>query len=119
MFADLVLEPLAFPLDPAKRIYWGCLLSSLVLASAATAIRAGRFDLARQLGCLVNRRYWFNASTCTDVGLLLVNNAVRMLILVPALGSRLLATLVVGRLLQDKLGDAPSPELPWLAIAAT
>ena len=117
MFADLVLEPLAFPMDPAKRIYWGCLLSSLVLASAATAIRAGQLDIAKQLRSLANRRYWFNASTCTDIGLLLVNNAVRALILVPALGSRLLATLVVGRFLQDRLGDAPPPELPWLAIA--
>lgn len=118
MFADLVLEPLAFPLDPAKRIYWGCLLSSLLLASVATAVRAGRFDFAGQLGRLVDQRYWFNISTLTDVGLLFLNNAVRVLILAPALGSRLLATLIVGRFLQARLGDAPSPEFPWLAIAA-
>ena len=47
-----------------------------------------------------------------------VNNALRVLVLIPALGSRLLATLVVGRFLQGELGDAPSMELPWLAIAS-
>ena len=116
MLTDL-LNPALFPLDPAKRIYWGCLLSSLLLASLVTAWRAGRLDLKNQLRHLFDRHYWINKSSLMDVSLMFVNNALRVLILIPALGSRLLATLVVGRFLQSQLGDAPSIELPWLAIA--
>ena len=117
MISDLILAPFAFTLDPARRIYWGCLLSSLLLASVAATVRAGRFDLAGQLRSLFDWRYWVHRSTGTDIGLLFVNHAVRVLVLAPAIGGRLLATLVVGRFLQANLGDAPSSDLPWFLIA--
>lgn len=117
MLADL-LEPSSFVLDPTKRIYWGCLLSSLLLASAVTALRARRFDLRQQIKSLFNRAYWLNRSSLTDVCLMFVNNAVRVLVLVPLVGSQLIATLVVGRYLQGNVGDAPDIELPWLVIAS-
>lgn len=117
MFIDL-LNPFVFPLDPAKRIYWGCLLSSLLLASLVTAFYAGRFDIRQQLAKLFDRHYWFNRSTVTDIGLMFLNNAIRGLLLVPALGSRLVATLVVGRFLQGQFGDSPTLEVPWVVIAS-
>ena len=46
-----------------------------------------------------------------------VNNAIKVLVLAPALGSRLVATLVVGRFLQSQLGDSPSLDWPWFIIA--
>ena len=114
---DLLLAPLSAPLDPSKRLFWGCLLSSLVLASVAATIHAGRFDLRAQLGALFDRRYWLNRSTSQDLGLLFLNNAIRLLVLVPIVGSHLALTLATGRFLQANLGDAPSLELPWFAIA--
>ena len=114
---EALLEPLTAPLDPSKRLFWGCLLSSLLLASAAVTVHARRFDLRAQLACLFDRRYWLTASTLTDVGFLFLNNAIRVLVLVPVLGSHLAMTLVTGRFLQGHLGDAPEWELPWFAIA--
>ncbi|MCY4014014.1 MAG: sterol desaturase family protein [Gammaproteobacteria bacterium] len=114
---DLLLAPLSVPLDPSKRLFWGCLLSSLVVASVAVTIHAGRFDLRAQLRALFDRHYWLNRSTLQDVGLLFLNNAIRLLVLVPIVGSHLALTLATGRFLQANLGDAPSLELPWFAIA--
>ena len=116
---DLLLEPLSAPLDPSKRLFWGCCLSSLLLASLAVTITSRRFDIRTQLRALFNRRYWLNRSTLTDVSLLFLNNGIRVLVLVPIVGSHLALTLVTGRFLQANLGDAPTLDLPWFAIATT
>ncbi len=114
---DALLAPLTAPLDPSKRLFWGCMLSSLLLASVAVTVHARRFDLRAQLASLFDPRYWLTASTLTDVGFLFLNNAIRVLVLVPVLGSHLAMTLVTGRFLQAHLGDAPTWEPPWFAIA--
>ena len=114
---DALLEPLTAPLDPSKRLFWGCLLSSLLLASVAVTLQARRFDLRAQLASLFDRRYWLTTSTLEDIGFLFLNNAIRVLVLVPILGSHLAMTLITGRFLQAHLGDAPAWELPWFAIA--
>ena len=117
MLLDL-LAPLSFPLEPEKRIFWISLLSSLILASIATSVYGKRFDIRSQLAALFDRRYWINSSTLVDVALMFVNNAIRVLVLLPALGSRLVAVLVVGRFFQSQFGDSPSVPLPWFAIAS-
>lgn len=114
---DLLLAPLSAPLDPSKRLFWGCLLSSLVLASVAVTVHSRRFDLRAQLRALFDRHYWLNRSTLQDVGLMFLNSTIRVLVLVPIVGSHLALTLATGRFLQANLGDAPSLALPWFAIA--
>ena len=117
MWWELLLGPLSAPLDPSKRLFWGYLLGALLLASIVVTVQSRRFDLRRQLKGLFNRHYWLNGSTLQDVGLLFLNNAIRVLVLVPVVGSHLGLTLVTGRLLQRNLGDAPALDLPWFAIA--
>lgn len=114
---EALLEPLTAPLDPSKRLFWGCLLSSLLLACVAVSVQTRRFDLRAQLASLFDRRYWLTASTLTDLGFLFLNNGIRVLVLVPVLGSHLAMTLVTGRFLQAHLGDAPTVDIPWFAIA--
>ena len=114
---ELLLEPLFAPLDPSKRLFWGCALSSLVLASLAVTLTSRRFDLRRQLRALFDGHYWLNRSTLTDVSLLFLNNGIRVLVLLPIVGSHLGLTLITGRFLQANLGDAPTLDLPWFGIA--
>ena len=116
---EVLIEPFGFALDPAKRIYWGCLLSALVLASAFVSVRERTFDPRAQLSRFMNRRYWINASTAQDVGWLFANNAIKGLVLLPIIGSHLALTLVVGGQLQMQLGDAPDLEFPLWLIAGT
>ncbi|MBH79500.1 MAG: hypothetical protein CMQ49_03185 [Gammaproteobacteria bacterium] len=116
---DVLIEPLYYPLDPSKRVFWGYCLSSAVIASLAVAWHAGRLDIAAQLRSLFNRRYWLTRSTAQDLGWMVTNNAIRGLILVPIIGSHLWLTLHVGRALQAQLGDAPTWELPPWTIATS
>ncbi len=117
LWLDALLGPLAFPLDPAKRVFWGCLVSAALLASLVVTARAGQFDVRAQARALFDRDYWLHASSAADVALMFLNHFLRVLLLAPLLGGHLAATLVVGRFLQRNLGDAPELDLPWLAIA--
>jgi sterol desaturase/sphingolipid hydroxylase (fatty acid hydroxylase superfamily) len=116
-------EPLGYPFDPASRIYWLFLVSAAAMALLALYLqfrrRAGRGGFLALVGrSLFSRRHWLNRSTATDLGLLLGNSTLRALLIIPLLGSHLLATLWVARTLQTHLGNAPDWQLHWLAIAS-
>lgn len=114
--------PLGYPFDPASRIYWLFLVSAAAMALLALYLqsrcgpRGGFFALAGR--SLFSRRHWFNRSTATDLSLLLGNSTLRALLVIPLLGSHLLATLWVARTLQTHLGNAPDWQLHWFAIAS-
>jgi sterol desaturase/sphingolipid hydroxylase (fatty acid hydroxylase superfamily) len=113
-----LLAPLLYPLDPAKRIYWGCILSSLFLASIVVTIQKQHFDIRKQLRSLFDRDYWFNKSAAQDVSWMFINSILRVTLLIPIIGSHLWFTLTTGRFLQKTLGDAPEVSLPWFVIAS-
>lgn len=114
---ELIATPAGFFLDAGKRVYWLYLLSALVIASIVVTVQAGTFDLKRQLASLFNPNYWFAKSSLYDVYLMLVNNALRILLLVPLFGSHLALTIYVGSFFQDTFGDAPVISLNWFVIA--
>jgi len=117
-YAEVLLAPLFFIGDPGKRIFWGCLLSSLLLASFAVTWTTGKFDIRKQLSGLFDKSYWINRSTVVDVYYMFLNSGIRLLILVPIIGSHLWFTLVTGRFLQSNFGDAPEIALPAWFIAS-
>lgn len=114
---ELIATPAGFFFDAGKRVYWLYLLSALVIASLVVTVQAGKFDLKNQLSSLFNPTYWFAKSSLYDVFLMLVNNALRLLLLVPLFGSHIALTIYVGSFLQDSLGDAPVIQINWFAIA--
>lgn len=113
---DAVFGPLFYVVEPSKRLFWPFLISAGVLAMATLYVQTKQFDLKRQLAALLNRNYWFNASTRIDYGLVFVNNLIRLLIVVPLLGSHLAATILVGSFLQTQLGDAPTLDVPYVVV---
>ena len=114
--SQVLFEPFSYLLSPSKRVYWVFLLSALILASVVVAIQHKRFCIRAQLHALFNRGYWFNTSTAVDVVCLFTNNTIRVLLIVPLLGSHLAATIFVGSFLQSTLGDAPDIALSMLAV---
>ncbi len=114
-----LLAPLLIPFDPSKRLFWGCIASSLVIAAAVVSFRTGRFDPGYLFSRLFDRHYWLTRSTAVDVAYLFGNNAIRVMILLPIVGSHLWFTLATGRFLQSEFGDAPVLPLPWFVIAST
>ena len=104
-------------MDPAKRIYWFYLMTSLIAASLVTVYHQKNFSPTQQLKALINPKYWINRSTALDVVLLFTNSVIRITLLIPFFGSRLVATILVGSFLQSNIGDSPAFDLPWYVIA--
>lgn len=113
--------PLNYPLNPASRMYWLFWVSAGVMAVVALYLQfRRREDIGFWRGLrrsLFSRRHWLNRSTATDLGLMLGNSTLRVLLIVPLLGSHMVATLWVARSLQTHLGNAPALQWHWLAIA--
>lgn len=118
MLLELLSAPLGYFLDPSRRLFWLFIVSGLVIASATVALQQGRFDFRSQLNALFDRRYWLNRSSAIDVSLLLLNSSLRVLFLVPLLGSHLAATVLVGSSFQSTFGDAPDLGLSFAVIGA-
>ena len=114
---ELLAAPAEKFFDPSERIYWGYLLSALVIASAAVSYQERRFKPLNQLRRLLNASYWLNKSTLYDVFLMVVNTIMRLTLLIPLFGSHVAVTVLVGGFLQDNFGDAPSIEFSWIWIA--
>jgi sterol desaturase/sphingolipid hydroxylase (fatty acid hydroxylase superfamily) len=114
---EAVLLPLQFFSDPGKRIYWGYLISAMLVASLVTSYHQRTFDLKRQLAALTNRYYWFNRSTVVDYTLLFVNSVIRTIFILPNLGARLSGALIVASFAQANVGDVEVGQVPWLLIA--
>jgi sterol desaturase/sphingolipid hydroxylase (fatty acid hydroxylase superfamily) len=114
---ELIATPAGFFLDPGKRVYWLCLLSTLVIASIVITVQSGKFDLKNQMSSFFNPKYWFAKSSLYDVYLMLFNNALRILLLIPLFGSHIALTIFIGSFLQDTVGDAPVIALNWFVIA--
>ena len=113
--ADLFIAPLQGPVDPSKRLFWMFLLSSLLMASLAVSWRSRQFNLARQVSALFSKQYWLHRSNATDAGLLLLNHALHILLIIPLVGSYLAGAVAVGSVMQSQFGDAP--DLPGSTLA--
>ena len=113
---DLLLTPFSYPLDPTKRLFWGFLLSSLVMACVAVYLSGNRAEIKGQIVSLFRWRYWVNQSVGTDVGLLFFNNAIRLIVLVPLMGVKLAGAIAVTAFFQVTFGDVPVIHVHWLLV---
>ena len=121
-YLEQALRGLAAPLhyisDPANRLYWGFLLSSVVLIVLTLLLRDRRLRLHVFVRAIFSPSYWFNRSTATDVFYLGLNSVLRTLLLLPLIGSHLWATIVVARFFQGNFGNSPDVEWPlWVIMA--
>lgn len=108
-------RPFEYPFDPASRMFWLFWVSAGVLTLVALALDPRPWR--QLLAGIFSRRHWLSRSTAVDLGFLFGNSALRAALVVPLLGSHLMATLVVARFLQGEFGNAP--ELGWpLAVVA-
>ena len=113
---DLLLTPFSYPLDPTKRLFWGFLLSSLAMACVAAFFGGNRKEVKGQIVSLFRWRYWVNQSVGTDVGLLFLNNAIRLIVLVPMVGVKLAGAIAVTAFFQVTFGDVPAIHVHWLLV---
>lgn len=115
---EFLSAPAAKFIDPSERVFWGYMLSALVIASVAISVQEKHFNLVGQLKRLFNPKYWLSQSSLFDVFLMIFNSSMRLMLLVPFFGSHLVVTVLVGGFLQENLGDAPRLDMSWFWIAS-
>ena len=115
---DLLVAPAEKFLDPSERVFWGYMLSALVIASIVVSYQEKRFRPIEQLQRLFNPKYWLSRSSLYDVFLMIFNTFMRLTLLIPFFGSHLVVTVLVGGFLQENLGDAPRLDMSWFWIAS-
>jgi len=120
MFLDIqwLLQALNVFFEPSKRVFWGFLLSAVALIFLQWLLQGKKLRWRRIQKTFFSLRYWFNRSSVVDWMLMVANGILRVLVLVPLLGSHMVGAMWVGRWFQFNLGSAPDIQLPWLVIAA-
>lgn len=115
-----LLQTLAsYWVDPSRRLFWGFILSSVVIIVLQWLWQKKRFTWKRIKLTFFSKKYWLNKSSLTDVGWLSLNAVIRAALLVPLFGSHLLGAMWVAKQLQSNFDRPPELHFPWWAIALT
>lgn len=115
--SELVSLTLGQLTDPSKRLYWGFIATSLALIALYWWLSPAPLSWAHVRTTLFSRRYWLTRSTLTDVSLLSLNSLIKVLVLIPILGSHLLGAVWVAGVLQRQFDSPPVLDLPTWVIA--
>lgn len=107
-------ETLGYLTDPSKRIYWGFLLSSALFGLCFSGFYRYKFGAKQMLLELINPQALFNRSTLVDLGLLVTNHLLRILLFLPIVGGQVGIALAVSRFLNTHV--MPSPQLAVSAM---
>ncbi len=100
---DTFIKPLFYVTDMQKRIFWGYLLASFLLA---LVILAKQKKLNRALyKKLLTRQFWINRSIILDIKLIFFNNMLWALWIAPFFGTQIALALAVRHGLVDVFGQ--------------
>lgn len=121
-WSEGLLAPSQMLFNPSSRLFWGFCASSVVLALLVLFVQHRQLRQQQTFwqhvyAVALAPKHWFNRSSGVDICCLIGNSVLRAGLVIPLLGSHLAFALVVARLLQTNLGNAPELPLPWLAIA--
>ncbi len=105
-FISTLLEPLSYLLQGNKRIYWLFLLSAALLGVwHSRRYHPDADSLKQAIRISFSRKRWLNRSTAVDISLLFLNHSLRLLLVIPVLGSQLGLALWCNRSLYTLVGD--------------
>ena len=108
--ATKIIEGLKAPafylIDPSRRIYWGYLLTSLVIAILVAIIRNPK-PLNEFIRDLTSLQRWKNPSILLDIKLLIINSLLRALLIAPIIIPIGTVTVFTTAIMEKMLG-APS-----------
>lgn len=100
-----LIAPFQYFSNPADRLYWPLLLSTLMASSAFYYFAAHWQQQAMKP--LLTRRYWLGKSSQQDFFWIFLNNLLRYTVVLPLLGSQLILTLGVVRGCHQLFGVMP------------
>lgn len=104
------LISLVFFIDPERRTYWLYLLSGLVVG--IISLGKNKKKLYFFIKSTFSRKYWLNHSCYADYRWIIINQLLKILVIVPLLASSLTIAIYVNRLLIDNFGRGNFLEWP-------
>jgi len=102
-FADLILSPLHFILDPTKRLFFLYFISSTLLALAVLYQKDK--SISKAIDSLCDKRVWFNPSSRLDVSLLILNSVIKTVLFVVVIFSSIEVSRVIVKNLVNLFPD--------------
>lgn len=102
-FTDSLLHSLAYINNPKKRIYWLYLLSAASIASIY--VMAKKQKLVTCIKKAISPKLWLSQSSLVDVQWLVINQVVRILLLVPLTGVQLALAFWINQQLYQIFGE--------------
>ena len=99
--------PFSYFSDPSKRLFWGYLLSSGVLALGVVYASRNTAGRTVTLAHLLTSAYWWNRSTRQDYLLLFINAILKAAVYIPLIGGQLAFAIMTARFLNQFVADAP------------
>ena len=112
-----VATPFFYFSDPSKRLFWGYLLSSGLLALGVVYASRHKADQTVTLANLLTRAYWWNRSTRQDYLLLFVNATLKVGVYIPLIGGQLAFAIMTARFLNQSVADAPQVAISSVAVS--
>lgn len=110
-----VVEPFTFISNPGKRVYWGFLLSSAVLAYIV--LRLQQQHIKYQIRTLFSRDVWLTPSSIIDVQWLFINHTLRATLILPLIGGQIGFALATNSLLESLFDKGNFIDWPPLYIS--
>jgi sterol desaturase/sphingolipid hydroxylase (fatty acid hydroxylase superfamily) len=117
MFTDdfyQFFQSLLFLNDANRRVYWLYLLSGLVVI-IALGLR-NKAKLNKVIRATFSVKYWFNDSCYTDYKWIVVNQFLKIILLVPILASSITVTIYLNRWLRSLFGDGDFLQWPYYSV---
>ncbi|GAA3940969.1 sterol desaturase family protein [Litoribacillus peritrichatus] len=103
-FTNGVLSPFSFPFDPARRLYWGAIISALLCIVFFVWQRHGKFNLSLLKRYVGGRQYWWHPSARLDYQLWFLNAGIKVVFITPLLVAKLVVAVGVAAGLRDMFG---------------
>lgn len=119
-FADMpnyVAQPFFYMSDPSKRIYWGFLLTSAIFGLLFSTIYRHKYGAKKALLDLINPTALFSRSSLVDLGLLVLNHVLRIVLFLPLIGGQIAIALFISRFFTNHVLSSPQIELAVTTVA--
>lgn len=113
-----IISSLHMVMMPSKRIYWFFLLTSALFALIFSYLYRRHRGIKGAFVDLLNPKALFSQSSAVDVGLIVLNQLLRVLLFAPIIGGQITVALLVSQTANEFLGDSPQFIMPMPALMA-
>lgn len=104
---EALTASISFVQSPSKRIYWGFLLTSALFALGFSFLYRREKGIKGAFLDLINPKALFSRSSAVDVGLIVTNQFLRIVLFAPIIAGQIGVALFISKSMGSAFGDSP------------